>query len=157
DFLVKKKAAKDARQQLVADALDEADTLYGTLERLADDSRRRTPAVEGPTSRMVLDAAYLVRRRGARGFQAAGAQAARPLEARGLTLTLTARGRPITSWRTNRECARAPPCRGAVRRRRCDAARPRGQHPDQGRRDRCGDRARAGRRRSGVREIVRAR
>ena len=45
---------------MVADAMAEADHLFETLNGLADDSRRRTPAVEGPTSRMVLDAAFLV-------------------------------------------------------------------------------------------------
>jgi hypothetical protein len=89
DFLVKKKAAKDARQQLVADALHEADTLFETFARLADDSRRRTPAVEGPTSRMILDAAFLVRRSGGSRFKRAVSAAARPLAARGLTLSLT--------------------------------------------------------------------
>jgi len=89
EFLAKKKAAKDARQRLVADALDEADALHGTLARLADDSRRRTPTVEGPTSRMVLDAAFLVRRSGASRFKMAATRAARALAPRGLTLSLT--------------------------------------------------------------------
>ena len=89
DFLVKKKAAKDARQRLVADALDEADTLFEAFARLADDTRRRTPAVEGPTSRMVLDAAFLVPRGDARRFKTAAARAARALHARGFTLALT--------------------------------------------------------------------
>ena len=89
DFLVKKKAAKDARQQVVADALRDADALFETLDRVADDSRRRTPAVEGATSRMVLDAAFLVPRRDARRFRATVATAAPPLEARGFTLSLT--------------------------------------------------------------------
>ena len=89
DFLVKKKAAKDARQRLVGDALLEADALYETFGRLSDDSRRSTPAVEGPTSRMILDAAFLVPRRGARRFRAAVGRAARPLDARGFTLSLS--------------------------------------------------------------------
>ena len=89
EFLRKKKAAKDARQQLVADALREADRLHDALARAAEDSRRRTPAVEGPASRMVLDAAFLVPRRDARRFRAAVTAAARPLSARGLTLSLT--------------------------------------------------------------------
>jgi hypothetical protein len=89
DFLVKKKAVKDARQQLVADALRQADTLFETFAGLADDSRRRTPAVEGPTSRMILDAAFLVRRSAGRQFKKAVSAAARPLAARGFTLALT--------------------------------------------------------------------
>jgi hypothetical protein len=89
EFLAKKKAAKDARQRLVGDALTEADRLFDVLGGLADDSRRRTPAVEGPTSRMVLDAAFLVPRRGARRFRAAVSEAARALTARGLELSLT--------------------------------------------------------------------
>jgi hypothetical protein len=89
EFLARKKAAKDARQQLVADGLAEADRLFEALGRLADDRRRRTPAAEGPTSRMVLDAAFLVPRRGARRFRAAAAQAARTLGARGFTLSVT--------------------------------------------------------------------
>ncbi len=89
EFLAKKKAAKDARQHLVADALGEADTLFDALTRLADDSRRRTPAVEGPTSRMVLDAAFLVPRRAARRFRAAAGEAARALTPRGLEVSLT--------------------------------------------------------------------
>jgi hypothetical protein len=89
EFLRKKKAARDARQQLVAVALEDADRLYGTLARAAEDSRRRTPAVEGPTSRMVLDAAFLVPRAAARRFRAAVSAAARPLGARGLALSLT--------------------------------------------------------------------
>ena len=89
DFLRKKKAAKDARQQVVADALREADTLHEALDRLADDSRRRTPAVEGATSRLVLDAAFLVPRGGTRRFRAAVTEAAALLEGRGFTLSLT--------------------------------------------------------------------
>jgi hypothetical protein len=89
EFLAKKKATKDARQRLVADALAEADRLFEALTGLADDSRRRTPAVEGPTSRMVLDAAFLVPRRDARRFRAAASEAARSLAARGLELSLT--------------------------------------------------------------------
>ena len=89
DFLKKKKAAKDARQQLVADAVDEADALFERLTKLADDSRRRTPAVEGPASRMVLDAAFLVPRAEARRFKTAAQAAARALEARGFGVSLT--------------------------------------------------------------------
>jgi hypothetical protein len=88
-FLELKKAAKDARQRVVADALSEADTVFTALGKAADDSRRRTPPVEGPASRLVLDAAFLAKRRDARRFKAAVTNAARPLAARGLTLTLT--------------------------------------------------------------------
>ena len=89
EFLTRKKAAKDARQQVVADAIAEADRLFDGLSRLADDSRRRTPAVEGPTSRMVLDAAFLVPRRGVRRFRAAASEAARALAPKGFALSLT--------------------------------------------------------------------
>ena len=89
EFLRKKKAAKDARQQVVADALQDADRVFETLTRAAEDSRRRTPAVEGPTSRMVLDAAFLVPRTAARRFRAAATAAVRPLAARGLEISLT--------------------------------------------------------------------
>lgn len=89
EFLTRKKAARDARQQLVADAIAEADRLFDALSRLADDSRRRTPAVEGPTSRMVLDAAFLVPRRGVRRFRAAASEAARVLAPKGFALSLT--------------------------------------------------------------------
>jgi hypothetical protein len=89
EFLARKKAAKDARQQVVAHALAEADRLHDALTALADDSRRRTPAVEGPTSRMVLDAAFLVRRRDTPKFRAAASAAARTLRARGFELSLT--------------------------------------------------------------------
>jgi hypothetical protein len=89
EFLTRKKAARDAREQLVADAIAEADRLFDGLSRLADDSRRRTPAVEGPTSRMVLDAAFLVPRRAVRRFRAAASEAARALAPRGCALSLT--------------------------------------------------------------------
>ena len=89
EFLAKKKEAKDARQRFVADALADADRVFASLERMADDSRRRTPAVEGPQSRMVLDAAFLVPRKDARRFRAAVTAAARPLAARGLDLVLS--------------------------------------------------------------------
>jgi hypothetical protein len=89
EFLTRKKAAKDARHQLVADAIADADRLFDALADLADDSRRRTPAVEGPTSRMVLDAAFLVPRRGTRRFRAAAGEAARSLGLRGFELSLT--------------------------------------------------------------------
>lgn len=89
DFLTRKKNAKDTRQRLVADALAEADRLFDALGRVADDSRRRTPAAEGPTSRMVLDAAFLVGRADARRFKATVRDAARPLTARGLECLLT--------------------------------------------------------------------
>ena len=88
-FLARKKSAKDARQRVVADALAEADQLHAALARLADDSRRRTPAVEGPTSRMVLDAAFLVPRADARRFRAAATDAARALRPRGFEVSLT--------------------------------------------------------------------
>ena len=89
EFLARKKASKDARQRIVADALTEADRLHAALSRLADDSRRRTPAIEGPTSRMVLDAAFLVPRDEARRFRAAATEAARALRPRGFELSLT--------------------------------------------------------------------
>ena len=89
EFLLKKKATKDARQRLVADALAEADRLFDALARAADDSRRRTPAVEGPTSRMLLDAAFLVPRRAARRFRQAATAAMRPLTDRGFKVSLT--------------------------------------------------------------------
>jgi len=89
EFLARKKAAKDARQAIVASAITEADAVFAALSARADDSRRRTPAVEGATSRMVLDAAFLVARAEARAFRAAVAQAVRPLRARGLDLVLT--------------------------------------------------------------------
>ena len=89
DFLAKKKAAKDARQRLVGEAIDEAERVFKALTRLADDSRRRTPAVEGPTSRMVLDAAFLVARGDVRRFRGAAGEAARAARTHGLTLSLT--------------------------------------------------------------------
>lgn len=88
-FLQLKKAAKDARQRVVADALTEADAVYAALDKAAEDSRRRMPSAEGPVSRMVLDAAFLVKRGEARRFKAAVAEAARSVAARGLTLSLT--------------------------------------------------------------------
>ncbi|HYE91944.1 MAG TPA: GvpL/GvpF family gas vesicle protein, partial [Terriglobales bacterium] len=66
-----------------------ADAVFDALSGRAEDSRRRTPAVEGPTSRMVLDAAFLVARTDARAFRTAVAEAARPLRAGGLDLVLT--------------------------------------------------------------------
>ena len=95
EFLTRKKAAKDARQQVVAGALAEADRLFDALTDLADDSRRRTPAVEGPASRMVLDAAFLVPRRAARRFRAAASAAARALAARGFELSVTGPVAPL--------------------------------------------------------------
>jgi hypothetical protein len=89
EFLAKKKAARDARQRVVGTALDEADRLFEALTRVADDSRRRTPPVEGPASRMVLDAAFLVARGEARRFRAAATAASRALRPRGLEMSLT--------------------------------------------------------------------
>jgi len=73
----------------VGEAIDEAERVFKALTRLADDSRRRTPAVEGPTSRMVLDAAFLVARADVRRFRGAAGEAARAARTHGLTLSLT--------------------------------------------------------------------
>lgn len=88
-FLVRKQREHRAVQQVASDARVEADRLYTTLARRADDARRQTPTQAGTGVSVVLDAAFLVSIRRAALFRAAVKKAAATLAARGFDLTLT--------------------------------------------------------------------
>lgn len=87
-FLLGKKAARDARRTLLADARAEADTLFERLAKVADDARRRPPVtVEGV--RLLLDAAFLLPTDRASGFTTLARTAADRLASLGIDVTLT--------------------------------------------------------------------
>jgi len=88
-FLLGKQRARQAVQRVVSDAHDEADRLYATLARRADDARRQTPTQAGTGTSVVLDAAFLVPTTRGPVFRAAVKKAAASLKARGLDLQLT--------------------------------------------------------------------
>lgn len=88
EFLLAKKAERDGDGHRGARGLAEAEGLFRTLTRHADDSRRR-PLPPGAGGRLWLDAAFLVPRKGRRPFEAALRRAARTLVARGYRVTLT--------------------------------------------------------------------
>jgi len=68
---------------------ERATALFDELSRRADDSRRRPPPAGPAGRRVLLDAAFLVRRGRVKPFQAAVRKAATRLQRDGYELTLT--------------------------------------------------------------------
>lgn len=95
-FLLRKKREKDVAREVLQAAVAEAARVYDRLGAHADDARRRTPAQAGETSRMLLDATYLVPTAGARAFRAAVADCARRLAPAGYRVSLTGPWPPYT-------------------------------------------------------------
>ena len=89
DYLATKRDQRDRNQADFKRARGEAGRLYRTVSRKATKSVRRTATEQGPGSRLLLDAAFLVRAKSARGFAAAVQREARALERKGIALSLT--------------------------------------------------------------------
>ena len=87
-YLVKKRDLRDRNQADFKRARTEANRLYRAVSKKATKAVRRT-ATEGPGSRVLLDAAFLVRARNGKSFEAAVRREARTLEQKGIALSLT--------------------------------------------------------------------
>jgi hypothetical protein len=88
-FLLGKEAQHGAVRRLAAGGRREATRLLRALAREADATRRRDAAGDPPGSRLLLDAAFLVRRASAPRFRAAFREARRRLAGKGYSLVLT--------------------------------------------------------------------
>jgi hypothetical protein len=95
-FLVRKKKQKDAVQGVLREARQEAERIFQALARHADDERQRTPEQSGGTTRLLLDATFLVPSPHAARFKDAVRGLARRLEAKGYRVTLTGPWPPYT-------------------------------------------------------------
>jgi Gas vesicle synthesis protein GvpL/GvpF len=88
-FLLRKKKEQDAARELLENARDRADELYEELAKKADDARRRPPPPGEIGKRVMLDAAFLLRRGKTKPFQAAVRGQAKKLAPLGYEITLT--------------------------------------------------------------------
>lgn len=88
-FLLRKKKEQDAARELLENARDRADELYEELSKKADDARRRPPPPGEIGKRVMLDAAFLLRRGKTKPFQAAVRAQAKKLAPLGYEITLT--------------------------------------------------------------------
>jgi hypothetical protein len=88
-FLLRKKQEHDAAQELLGNARDRADALFEELSKRSDEARRRPPPPGEIGKRILLDAAFLLRRGKLKAFQAAVRGQAKKLASRGYQLTLT--------------------------------------------------------------------
>jgi hypothetical protein len=88
-FLVRKQSTRDSLRRLVAASRSEVDDAFEALARVADDARRRTPGQDGLTTRLLLDAAFLVAQRRRARFRTTVTRAATRLGERGYDVTLT--------------------------------------------------------------------
>jgi hypothetical protein len=88
-YLTLKRDLRDRNQADFKRARGEANRLYRAISRKASKTLRRTATEQGPGSRLLLDAAFLVRSRNARGFEAAVRREGRALERKGIALSLT--------------------------------------------------------------------
>ena len=88
-FLLRKKKEQDAARELLDNARNRADALFEELSRKADEARRRPPPPGEIGKRVLLDAAFLLRRGKIKAFQAAVRAQAKKLAAHGYQLTLT--------------------------------------------------------------------
>ena len=89
EFLLRKKKQRDLSRDVVERGAERATTLFDELSRRTDDSRRRVPPAGAAGRRVLLDAAFLVRRGRVKPFQAAVRKAAARLQRDGYQLTLT--------------------------------------------------------------------
>jgi hypothetical protein len=88
-FLLRKKKQQDAVRELLQNARNRADRLFEDLSARADESRRRPPPPGEIGKRILLDAAFLLRRAKVKPFQSAVRAQAKKLGALGYQLTLT--------------------------------------------------------------------
>jgi hypothetical protein len=89
-FLLRKKGEREALGRAAASAQAAAERLYETLAGRAADARRRPPLrAPGGGRHLLLDAAFLVPRRGAAAFRAAARRAGAPLGKAGCEVTVT--------------------------------------------------------------------
>ena len=89
EFLLRKKKQHELSRDVIEGGADRATTLFDELSRRADDSRRRPPPAGPAGRRVLLDAAFLVRRGRVKPFQGAVRKAAARLQRDGYELTLT--------------------------------------------------------------------
>jgi hypothetical protein len=89
EFLLRKKKQQDAAREAIVRGQERAARLFDELSTLADDARRRPPPPGPSGQRILLDAAFLVRRGKLRGFQSRVKKAAAALAKDGYDLTLT--------------------------------------------------------------------
>jgi hypothetical protein len=88
-FLLRKKKEQDAARELLQNANDRASKLFEDLSAKADEARRRPPPPGEVGKRVLLDAAFLLRRAKVKPFQAGVRAQAKKLAALGYQLTLT--------------------------------------------------------------------
>jgi hypothetical protein len=89
EFLLCKKKQRDLSRDVVERGAERAIALFDQLSSRADDARRRSPPAGPAGRRILLDAAFLVRRARVKPFQSAVRKAASKLLRDGYELTLT--------------------------------------------------------------------
>jgi len=89
EFLLRKKKQRDLSREVLERGGERATELLAELSRRADDARRRAPPPGPAGRRVLLDAAFLVRRGQVKPFQAAVRKAAARLGRDGYELTLS--------------------------------------------------------------------
>jgi hypothetical protein len=89
DFLLRKKREQHEGRKLAEGARAEAERLFRALAREADEARSRPPARTDGASRLLLDAAFLVRAGRTRRFREALVRATAGLADRGYEVSLT--------------------------------------------------------------------
>jgi len=88
-FLLRKKKEHDLAREVIEHARDRADGLFELLAVQADDARRRPPPPGEVGKRVLLDAAFLLRRTKSKAFQTKVRAEAKKLADRDYQLTLT--------------------------------------------------------------------
>lgn len=88
-FLLRKKKEADAARELLQRARDRAAALFERIAAKADDARRRAPPPGEVGKRVLLDAAFLVRRGKVKAFKTALEREAKKLEPLGYQVALT--------------------------------------------------------------------
>jgi hypothetical protein len=89
EFLLRKRREQHEGRELAEAARAEAERIFRALAREADEARSRPPARADGASRLLLDAAFLVRAGRTRRFRAALARATAGLEDRGYDVSLS--------------------------------------------------------------------
>ncbi len=89
EFLLRKKKQQDLSRDVIERGGERAAALFDELARRTDDARRRPPPPGPAGRRVLLDAAFLVRRGQVKPFQAAVRKSAARLARDGYELTLT--------------------------------------------------------------------
>ncbi len=88
-YLIRKRALRQASNEISAVVWEGAEALFETLARCAVGSTRRAPVAAPAGRRHLLDAAFLVRQSRARSFLAAAKRASRRLERCGCEVVVT--------------------------------------------------------------------